>query len=307
VTGPGDPIAGRRWGSGSWSVRGAALGLLLASHPLPCLAVTAFATAYAAAIAATGSIGSAVGPGRLLAVAAAILSGQLVVGWSNDAIDASRDRAAQRRDKPLTAGLLGRRAVLLAMVLAAIACVPLSLRLGAEAGLLHLVAVASAVGYNAGLKSTLLSPLPYLVSFGLLPVLLTCAVTHHARTPVAHLLAAALLGAAAHFGNTVGDREADAATGVRGLPQLLGPQRSMIVMAVLVGAAALVLLVALLAGGDSTAGGGQRVLAGTLLLAGVMLAAVGALRRVGVPGGKAAWRLTLLAVTLVIAGFLAAI
>jgi heme o synthase len=278
----------------------AALGLLLSCHPLPCVAVTAFATAYAAAMN---------GPaGRLAGVAAAVLSGQLCVGWSNDAIDAPRDRIARRADKPISSGLIARRPVLIAAVLAAIACVVLSFRLGAEVGWLHVAAVTSAVGYNAWLKSTWASPLPYLFSFGALPVLVSFAVTgpvDPSRPPLSHIVAAALLGGAAHAGNTVGDTEADAATGVRGLPQRLGPQRSLIAMAVLVAAAAIVMLVTVLTGDQ--AGGGRRLVAGVLLGGGVLLAFVGALRRVGVPGGRDAFRLTLGAVTLVIAGFLAAV
>jgi heme o synthase len=277
----------------------AALGLLLSCHPLPCLAVTAFATAYAAAIHAS--------PARLAAIAAAILAGQLCIGWSNDAIDAPRDRAAQRADKPLSAGLVGRRSIVIGALLAATACVVLSFRLGAPAGWLNVATVVSAVSYNAGLKSTWASPLPYLFSFGLLPAVVSFAVTvaDPKWPPWSHILAAALLGAAAHAGNTVGDTEADAATGVRGLPQRLGPQRSLAAMAVLVGAAAIVMLITVFDHGDT--GAGRRLLAGVLLVGGVALAFVGAVRQVGVPGGRGAFRLTLLAVTLVVAGFLAAV
>jgi len=292
-------IAGRSPG-GVQRFGRAVRGLALSCHPLPCLAVTAFSTAYAAAIGA--------GPGRLVAVAVAVLAGQLCVGWSNDAIDAPRDRAAGRPDKPLSSGLVGRGPVVAGALLAAAACVVLSFRLGRDAGALHLVAVVAAVSYNAGLKATRLSPLPYLVAFGLLPVVVTFAVDRSAGFPGSawpQVLAAALLGGAAHAGNTVGDTEADAVTGVRGLPQRLGPQRSLIAMAVLVALAALVLLVTVL--GDDRTSGGRRVLAAVLLAGGVVLAFGGAARRVGVPGGRAAWRLTLVAVTLVIAGFLATV
>ena len=281
-------------------LRESAFGLLLGCHPLPCVAVTAFATAYAAAIGA--------GFARLIGIGLAIGTGQLVVGWSNDAIDAPRDLAAQRADKPVSAGLISRRGLAVAAVLSALACGVLSFRLGAAFGWLHLVAVVSAVAYNAGLKATWLSPVPYLVSFGLLPVMLTFAVTGPtglSGPPLTHVVAAALLGGAGHAGNTVGDTEADAATGVRGLPQRLGPQRSLVAMALLVATAAIVLLVAVFQDGDGSAT--SRFVAAGLLLCGVALAAVGAVRRVGVPGGRAAWRLTLLAVTLVIAGFLAAV
>jgi 4-hydroxybenzoate polyprenyltransferase len=263
------------------------------------VAVTAFAAAYAAAIHAP--------PGRVISVAAAILAGQLCVGWSNDAIDAPRDRAVHRSDKPLSAGLIGRRPVVLAALVAAVLCVVLSFRLGTAAGWLHVATVVSAISYNAGLKSTWASPLPYLFSFGLLPAVVTFAVTgptDPSWPPWSQMVAGALLGCAAHAGNTVGDTEADAATGVRGLPQRLGPRRSLIAMAVLVAAAAIVLLATLF---DDQGGSGHRLLAGVLLTAGVVLACVGAFRQVGVPGGRGAFRLTLAAVTLVIAGFLAAV
>jgi 4-hydroxybenzoate polyprenyltransferase len=291
--------AGRRAGA-----RDLVLGLVLGCHPLPGVAVTVFAATYAAAIGA--------GAGQVISIAVAFLAGQTCIGWSNDAIDAPRDVAARRADKPVSAGLVDRRTLAVAASVAALACVALSLRLGAVAGGLHLVAVISAIGYNAWLKTTWLSPLPYLVSFGLLPVVVSFAVTGPAGLsgpPWSHVVAAILLGAAAHAGNTVGDSEADALTGVRGLPQRLGPQRSLIAMAVLVAAAAMVLLVTVLTTDLSVA---RQVPAVVLLVAGIVLAAVGAVRRVGVPGGPTsipdgAWRLTLVAVTLVIAGVLAAI
>jgi 4-hydroxybenzoate polyprenyltransferase len=276
-------------------------GLLLSCHPLPCLAVTAFAAAYAVTFsqAATGSVDV----GRGLAVALAILSGQVCVGWSNDAIDADRDLIAARAEKPVAAGLVTVPTLWIATAVAGSACVVLSLRLGAASGLLHLLALAAAISYNTVLKGTWLSPLPYVVSFGLLPMIVSLAGPEGVRAPLAHVIAAALLGTAAHFGNTVGDSEADAVTGVRGLPQRVGPERSLVVMALLVGAASVVLLIAVLDAGE----GGRRWVAGSLLLTGVLLAALGARRRIGVPGGRSAWRLTLAAVAVVVAGFLVGI
>ncbi|AYG78700.1 hypothetical protein DWB77_00808 [Streptomyces hundungensis] len=43
-----------------------------------------------------------------VAVAAAVLTGQLSVGWCNDAVDAHRDTACGRRDKPVATGGLWR-------------------------------------------------------------------------------------------------------------------------------------------------------------------------------------------------------
>lgn len=273
-----------------------ARGLLLACHPLPCVAVTAFAVAYGYVVGADTH--------TLISIALAVLAGQLCVGWSNDAIDDAADRLAARTDKPLARGVIGKRTVVLAAVMAGLVCVPLSLRLGTAPACLHIVAVLSALAYNAGLKTTVLSPIPYLLSFGLLPLVITLAVDDTQGPPALHVLAAVLLGGAAHFGNTIGDARADAITGVHGLPQRLGPRRSQTVMALIIGTAAAVLLAEVFTTADQRTG--VRVLAAVLLIAGVAVAVSGALMQVGVRGGRSAWRLTLLAVGLVVAGFLIA-
>src|ERR671932_339878 len=68
-----------------------ARGLVLACHPLPTVAVTAFATAFAAAVGLPA--------GRVALVALAVLLGQLSIGWGNDWVDAPRDAAAGPRGK----------------------------------------------------------------------------------------------------------------------------------------------------------------------------------------------------------------
>src|ERR1039458_4905142 len=82
---------------------GSALALLRASHPEPTVMVTALAVALA------------VGTGRdaagVLAVGAAVLAGQLSVGWHNDWLDAARDAASGRPDKPVAAGDISPRTV----------------------------------------------------------------------------------------------------------------------------------------------------------------------------------------------------
>ena len=98
---------------------------------------------------------------------------------------------------------------------------PASLLLGALPGTAHLVGVAAGLAYDLRLKATLASPLPYLVFFGLLPLVAVTA----AGAPISLVLCAvgALTGLAAHLANTVPDAAEDAAAGVRGLPQRLGP------------------------------------------------------------------------------------
>jgi 4-hydroxybenzoate polyprenyltransferase len=184
-----------------------------ACHPEPTAAVTALATALALSA----------GRGAESAwVTAAFLSGQLSVGWSNDWIDADRDRRTARPDKPVPRGEVSPGALRTAALVAATACVPLSLAMGLSAGLVHLAAVASAWAYNARLKSTVLSWAPYAFSFGLVPSIVTLGLDGAPRAPWWATAAGALLGVGAHLANVLPDLEDDEATGVRGLPHRLG-------------------------------------------------------------------------------------
>jgi 4-hydroxybenzoate polyprenyltransferase len=208
------------------------LGLAQACHPEACATVTLVATLLAIAANRT--------PTTALLIATAVLTGQLCVGWLNDFLDAPRDTATNRTDKPIPAGRTTKLAAAGAAGLAGVACVPLSLSVGVLPGALHLTAVACALAYDLGLKSTALSAVPYLISFGLLPVFV---VLGHA--PVSWWLptAGALLGAAAHFANVLPDLAADAATGVRGLPHRIGRKGSTTATVALLVAASVVLAV----------------------------------------------------------------
>ena len=215
-------------------VRTSALGLVRACHPEPTVAVTAVATALAVA-AGRGAAGA-------IAVAVAVLAGQLSVGWSNDLIDRDRDRLRGRQDKPIVAGLVAATTVRRAAFIALAATVPLSLLSGVEATAVHLVAVGAAWAYNVRIKSTVLSVLPYVIAFGLLPAFVTLGLPGAPWPPWWAVTAGALLGAGAHFANVMPDIADDLATGVRGLPQRLGRQSSSRVAAVLLLAASLVLV-----------------------------------------------------------------
>jgi 4-hydroxybenzoate polyprenyltransferase len=195
-------------------------------------------TAVSAALAAAVGRGVA----GTVAVAAAVLAGQLSIGWMNDYLDRDRDVRAHRADKPVVAGTTAPATLRTATALAAAAVVPLSLLSGWFAGSLHLIAVASAWSYNLWLKATALSVLPYVVSFGLLPAFITAGLPGH---PVYGWLVAAgaLLGAGAHFANVLPDIDDDLATGVRGLPQRLGATGSRIAAGTLLALASLVLAV----------------------------------------------------------------
>ncbi len=191
-----------------------AAGLIAASHPGPAVAVTTVLTAY--------GISAGLDPARVVLVAAAVLAGQLSIGWSNDLADASRDRSVGRADKPLATGELPTATVRLACTVSVLATVVASLSIGLGPGLLHLGCVAAGWAYNLGLKATVLSWLPYAVAFGGYPVVVTLAGPAAAPPPWFVAAAGALLGVGAHLVNVLPDLADDEATGIRGLPHRLG-------------------------------------------------------------------------------------
>ncbi|WP_229802959.1 UbiA family prenyltransferase [Planobispora rosea] len=195
----------------------AILGLVRACHPGPTAAVTVLTTALAVASGRDAA-------GCVL-VAAAVLTGQLSVGWCNDAVDAGRDRTAERTDKPIVGGAVSARTVWTAAVVALVLCVPLSFASGTAAGTVHLVGVAAAWAYDLGLKATALSWAPYAVGFGSLPAFVALGLPGQPWPAWWAVLAGALLGCGAHLANVLPDISDDLATGVRGWPQRLGPGR----------------------------------------------------------------------------------
>lgn len=192
-------------------------GLARGCHPGPTVAVTALVTALAAAAGQDA--------GGCLLVALAVLSGQLSIGWCNDAADAGRDAAAGRADKPAVDGTITPRALWVAAAVALVCCVPLSLASGVLAGSAHLLGVLAAWAYDLGLKATVLSWAPYAVGFGVLPGFVTLGLPGEPWPAWWATAAAALLGVGAHLANVLPDLADDLATGVRGWPQRLGAAR----------------------------------------------------------------------------------
>jgi 4-hydroxybenzoate polyprenyltransferase len=208
--------------------------LALSCHPIPTLAVTGLS----AGLAALADLSF----GRGALVTAAVFAGQLSVGWSNDYIDAERDRAVDRSDKPVAAGAIPRRAALVAGVVAVVATLGFAAALGWWGGLASLVIVVCGWLYNLGLKATAFSWLPYAIGFGSLPTIATSAASP-ARWPGAWaMIAGALLGVAAHLANVLPDLKEDRATGVRGLPHRLGARPTALVCALLLFTASAVIL-----------------------------------------------------------------
>lgn len=193
--------------------------LVRACHPEPTVAVTAI-TALLAVHA-----GHRIETGTL--VTAAVFTGQLTIGWSNDLIDVTRDQLVHRADKPLATGKLAVRTVRGALVVGVAACVVLSLLCGLRSGLTHIVfGVGSGWAYNLWLKRTVWSWLPYAVAFGSLPAVVWLALSTPRLPPAWLMVAGAMLGVGAHLVNALPDLADDEATGVRGLPHVLGGRAS---------------------------------------------------------------------------------
>jgi 4-hydroxybenzoate polyprenyltransferase len=260
--------------------------LVMSSHPLPAVAVSAVAAGLALTSDRT--------PWSAVIATAAVLAGQLSVGWLNDLIDAPRDASVGRTDKPLAAKAIKPATVRAAFFAAAVAAVVLSLFSAPLAAAAHLAALASAWAYDLGVKATAFSVAPFAFSFGLLPAFLSDG---DPFPPAWLFAAAAALGSAAHFVNVLPDLADDAATGVHGLPHRLGPAVSRFVTAALVLATS-VLLVFGPEGPPSPVALATVPLAVGILVVGFLLDGIGRDSR---PRSRAAFRAVMLVAVLDVA------
>jgi 4-hydroxybenzoate polyprenyltransferase len=208
--------------------------LALSCHPIPSVAVTALAAGLTAL--------ADLPPGQAILVPAAVLTGQLSIGWSNDYLDAERDRLVDRSDKPVAAGAVSARVAGVAAGVALTLTLVLSAALGWPGGAAALVTVLCGWLYNLGLKSTILSWLPYAIAFGMLPAIATLSATPSRLPALWAMTAGALFGVAAHLANVLPDLSQDASTGVRGLPHRLGAKGTALVGAGLLLAVSAVVL-----------------------------------------------------------------
>jgi 4-hydroxybenzoate polyprenyltransferase len=177
-----------------------------------------------------------------LRVTIAIFAGQLVVGWSNDFIDAPLDIAAQRSKKPIVSKEINpeqlKKSILVALFVALI--LSLFSPLGLTGTLIHFLGILSATFYNLKLKSTIISPLPYIVSFGALPWAIYLPAGN--QPPLWLFIDFMLIAVAFHFFNVLKDFQWDINQGVLGLPQRLGRNSSLIISISLIVSAVLVLI-----------------------------------------------------------------
>lgn len=175
----------------------------------------------------------------------AIFAGQLVVGWTNDLIDSPIDIAAQRIKKPIVTGEIDpnklKKSILIALVVALL--LSLSSSLSLTGTLIHFLGILSATLYNFRLKPTILSPLPYIISFGLLPWAIFLPAGN--QPPLWLVIDFILIAVAFHFFNVLKDFQWDINQGILGLPQRLGKKTSFFIAILLFISALLVFMLGL--------------------------------------------------------------
>jgi 4-hydroxybenzoate polyprenyltransferase len=242
------------------------MAILRLVHPAPTVAVVALSAALAFILADPS------GPvlvDRLALTTATVLGSQVLTGALNDWADRDRDRLARRR-KPIVEGLVTPRGALALAAAGGALQLAASVPLGALALLIGVAASASAIAYNLWLSRTPLSVLPYLVSFGLLPLWIAAGMD----VPLSRVAAAPVLvgpfAAAAHLANTLRDFETDQRTGSRNLAQVLGRRRAFAIALGMAMAVGIGVGVAFLLGGN------LRALTAVLGFAGLAAVAQGA-------------------------------
>ncbi len=210
-----------------------ALALFRATHPLPSFSVASFAVLF--------GFGVDLPLEKLWLVGLAVLTQQFSVGLSNDWLDAGRDKAVHRIDKPLAQGMVSVALVSKASIVAAVTALALAFALGTAAFVLMFPMLAIGWSYNLGLKANGFSVIPYILGFGILPAFVTLSGQETVLPPVWVMIVAGLFGVAAHFANTLPDLLADKQTGVRALPHILGQRVSALVIAITAVAGSLLL------------------------------------------------------------------
>jgi 4-hydroxybenzoate polyprenyltransferase len=236
-------------------------------HPAPALAVITLSGVLGAVLLA--EVGRPI-DAAWVATVAGVAGSQIFTGATNDLVDRGRDAAAGRLDKPLAAGDISPGTAVWVASFGLAVLVAAFLRLDLAYTALGLAATGSALAYNLWLSRTPASVLPYLVSFGILPLWVASGVgVDLARVAAAPFLVAPF-AAAAHLANAVRDFDADATLASRNLAQVLGRERALRV------AWLLTLVVGVSVGAWLLVSGSAEPLALALGLAGLVAVAQGA-------------------------------
>ena len=180
-------------------------------------------TLVVSALAALLSLSMGLPWERGVLVTVAVFAGQLTIGWSNDLLDAGRDRSVGRDDKPLAREGAPVGLVRGALLAAGLVCLATSLACGWEAAAVHLcLVVGSGWAYTSGSSGRCCRCCRTCWPSGPCLTWSRFRIRAARRPPPGGWASRALLGAAAHLLNVLPDLAADAATDVRGFPHRIG-------------------------------------------------------------------------------------
>lgn len=192
-------------------------------HPLPSIMTVVVAGAFVV-LAAKGlpPLGKFI---HLLAIETAM---QFSISAFNDYFDRGVD--VGRTDKPVASGAISPHTAWVTGLLLGVAAILLALPLGTWVTLLTAIGLSGGLLYDAGLKYTAFSWLPFSIAFPTLPLWAWAGASSDGTFPlqlfwVLPVGAALVLGI--HLADTIPDLASDTAAGVRGLAHRLGISRSL--------------------------------------------------------------------------------
>ena len=192
--------------------------LVRLAHPLP--------TLLNAAVAATLSTIAGARPAQAALAAVTMLGIHTCIGSLNDVFDRHRD--AGRAEKPLASGAVPTRAALTIAAVGVSCGLLAAAQLGSIALTLATAGAALGLAYNAGVKNTPLSWLPFALGVSIIPLFAWAATGLSAPAPILGLSLAAIPGGAGlALQNGLADRVLDARAGLRGVVVRLGERRAL--------------------------------------------------------------------------------
>lgn len=200
---------------------------------------------------------------RLAPFLLALLLTQLAISLHNDYCDRELD-AATKPWRALPRGVISPEALLTGAGALCIGGLLVAALLGPSVTGLVALGTAAGFAYNAWLKGTLWSWLPFWVALPSLPLCAFLAAERFEPALALGYLIGAPLVVAVHLADALPDVESDGAFGVRGLAHRLGPQRTWLTCQVLLGLA--LALVAATGQGDRPMGPLVLALLGLLIL-----------------------------------------
>jgi 4-hydroxybenzoate polyprenyltransferase len=188
-------------------------------HPFPSL-LNAIVVAAFACVAVRGWPGVAC----ILWLSTTMLCIQFSIGALNDWADRDLD-ARTKPSKPIPSRLVSSGIALVVASLLAVTAAVLAAWSGPAAWALAMTGLGIGIAYDLGVKRTPYSALTYALALPLIPVWVWTALDVESAALFVVLPVGMLLGVSLQLANALPDAEGDAAAGVRGTLQVLGPER----------------------------------------------------------------------------------